>query len=127
MSQTIPDFWPTDFGVGTVRTPAAILREQAARLGEKTRHLVVAKVEQSPRGNTFGFSFNLMAPALGSYRYVLFSIEYGIEPYPLTVYGLQPSGFKVSSEEEFIELLRKTLSSEETKRVIATLLAHSQQ
>ena len=38
------DLWPTDIGKQRIKTPAAILRQQASLLGKRTNNLVEAKV-----------------------------------------------------------------------------------
>ena len=45
---TIPDLWPTDFGVGTEPTPSTILRQQGYILGERTKDVVYGEVEWKP-------------------------------------------------------------------------------
>ena len=116
------DFWG-EIGPAEVRTPAAILREQAALLGTKTRNVVVAKVSTQVDGDTFFHSFKLVVPALSGYAYELFTIANGVNPYPVTVAFSPP--VKVKTEEEFTTWLKSTLSSTETKKIISNLLAQA--
>ncbi len=115
---TQTDFWggiaPTQ-----VRTPAAILREQAALLGSKTRNVVEADITTFTLGSTFYHRFNLVVPGLG-YTYELFSISTGVSPYPVDVGDTQ-----MQTEQEFTEWLRAKLSSAETKKIINNLLAQA--
>lgn len=80
MSNPAIDLWPSVFGYQETELPDAILREQANRLGEKTNHLVEARVE-APVYATYltdkiRLGFYLVAPRLGNYSYRLFTIEY---------------------------------------------------
>src|SRR5947207_958727 len=105
-SPTIPDLWPDDLTTSNVRTPVAILREQAEKLGAKTNRLVLAEVRQNLNvARCFEYNFSLSAPALGHYRYHLFSVLYGLDLYPLTI-NHQGTEVEVNSEAEFIESLR---------------------
>jgi hypothetical protein len=86
--------------------------------------------------NTIFFhSFYLVAPAFANYRYELFTIVNDIRLYPVIIYldedvlaEIAPSAEKyvvASSEDEFIEILRKILGSQKTKHVIQAILAQS--
>jgi hypothetical protein len=114
------DFWG-DIAPAAIRTPLAILREQAALLGAKTRNLVEATVATNVRGPEFIHRFNLVAPSMGNYTYELFIVVHRIEMYPITVLP----GLSLKTEEAFTEWLRDTLSSDTTKKIIANLLAQA--
>ena len=131
------DFWG-DIASEGQRTPLAILREQATLLGTKTKNLVEATVDTSvdARGR-FVHRFTLVVPSLSSYKYELFRIEHGVAIYPITVasgplvlvtnesLGSQLLGSLLQTEQEFVNWLRGKLSSAETKRIIANLLAQA--
>lgn len=128
------DLWG-EIALTQLRTPRSILREQAALLGGKTQHIVEASVQTRVSDDAFprsGYlvktqvfdmslchSFNLEVPAL-SYTYNLFVIYHGPWIYPVHV-GSQ--GPRFETEQEFIEWLSAKLSSPETKRIVANLLA----
>jgi hypothetical protein len=118
----LTDFWGEITPAEVVRTPLAILREQAALLGAKTSNLVEATVATNVRGSEFIHQFNLVVPSMGNYTYELFKVAHGIEIYPITVL---PGLSSLKTEEEFTEWLRGKLSSDPTKKVIATLLAQA--
>src|SRR5258706_14676885 len=84
----MPDLWPADIAQVANKPPVAILKEQAALLGDKTKNLVTARVvldeEQSP--HAFSYDFFIVAPALQNYHYRLFSIGHNIDLYPVTLY-----------------------------------------
>ncbi len=115
-----PDLWG-DVQASGVRTPVAILREQASLLGKKTQQVVEAEVETQVFDKLFLHAFNLVVPALSYYRYNLFTVKHGIDFYPLDV-GI---GSYLKTEDEFLKWLGAQLSSPETKRIIGNLLAQS--
>lgn len=114
------DFWGEIGPAEPVRTPAAIMREQAVLLGQKTRHVLEASVSSFTLAGAFGHSFNIVVPGLDHYTYQLFSIGTGISPYPVEV-----EGKVLRSEEEFTGWLKAKLSSPETKKIIGNLLAQA--
>jgi len=78
------NMWPEDIGHNIPsKSPAAILREQASLLGNKTKNIVTAEVKRNNIDNRmFYYEFYIVAPSY-SYRYKLFGIVYGIEQYPV--------------------------------------------
>ncbi len=78
------NMWPEDIGKNILsKSPAAILREQASLLGNKTKNIVTAEVKRNDLDNRmFYYGFYIVAPSYG-YRYKLFGIVYGIEQYPV--------------------------------------------
>ena len=78
------NMWPEDIGQDIAsKSPAAILREQASLLGNKTKNIVTAEVKRNDLDNRmFYYGFYIVAPSYG-YRYKLFGIVYGIEQYPV--------------------------------------------
>ena len=128
-----PDLWG-DLEVAHIRTPAGILKEQAALLGQKTQQILEAKVKTHVRMGGFYHTFELVVPALDNYTYELFSVSHSADLYPVVVPGSQnaflnnATGFSqrsLSGEAEFIEWLRTELSSPETKKIIGNLLAQA--
>jgi hypothetical protein len=103
-----------------IRTPLVILREQAALLGAKTKNLVEASVSTHVSGNDFIHIFNLVVPALDSYTYNLLAVYHGASIYPVSVLGSHTS---FRTEQEFVDWLGAKLSSPDTKRIVANLLA----
>jgi hypothetical protein len=120
------DFWG-EIVPAEERTPLAILREQAALLGTKTKNLVEATVDTSVNPlarNEFIHRFALVVPSLGNYKYELFRIEHGVAIYPIHT-SEPPPALGLETEQEFVDWLRRKLSSVETKRIIANLLAQA--
>ena len=116
---TQPDFWG-ELDFPQIRTPADILREQAALLGRKTRNLIEAKVYTSVLHGDFIHTLDLVVPTLDNYSYQLIWIAHGIELYPV-----RTEDKRLNSEFEFTEWVRQTLSSEKTRRIVSSLLAQA--
>jgi hypothetical protein len=126
-----PDLWG-EIAPAAVRTPLAILREQAALLGPKTKNLVEATVTtrrdrfQGESIGEFVHHFNLVVPSLDGYTYELFHVTHGVNLYPVIIPGGGPMLARpLKSEEEFLGWLRQELSSPNTKRIISNLLAQA--
>jgi hypothetical protein len=133
MAQPIPDLWP-DIEQSQVVPPVAILREQAALLGKKTNHLLEGRVVSTNTGyGGFVHSFYIVAPTLDDYAYKLFEISHGVDPYPVLVPALLHRGAlgqvvpvggpQLASEQELLDYIRRILNSDETMRVVGSLLA----
>lgn len=118
MSQTRRDFWPDEIAVTSVVTPIAILKEQAALLGEKTKGLVLGEVEseqeqgeevvedylKEPLGSSAPIiqkhTLYLVTPALDNYQYSLLSVKHDFELYPCEVcYHPKPEDLQISRDE----------------------------
>lgn len=112
-----PDYWG-DLQPLHVRTPAAILREQAALLGPKTQNLIVAEVDTHVSGSDIVHTFTLRVPALQNYRYGLFAIAHGAESYPV-----RAGVIRLDSQSELENWLQRQLSSPRTKQIVGNLLA----
>jgi len=125
MASTTSDLWPGDIGESELRTPLAILKEQATLLGAKTGQLVTAEVESRAEDEWFFHRFYLVAPAL-EYKYKLFTVRHPISLYPMFTYsGGGPWSAPIDSEAGFLDWLRKALTSEETRRIVRALIAQS--
>ena len=131
LSGSIPNLWPTDLAPTVERTPLAILKEQAAQLGARTKNLlegrVTTRVYAQGEDRLFQHTFSVVAPALDGYTYRLLEVKHGLDPYPVTV-GVSPTYVEeeLASEAEFIEYLRRVFASDETRRIIGSLLAQVQ-
>src|SRR5271166_3035486 len=121
---TQADFWG-EIGQEELRTPVTIMREQAALLGAKTQNVIEARVRTDAGVNSSWFvhHFDLIVPSLDNYSYELFRVQHQIELYPVNTTGPSREQLRLETEEQFREWLRGKLSSSETKRIIANLLA----
>ena len=119
------DLWG-EFLPEPVRTPAAILREQAALLGPKSEHLLEAEVStQTDVTGEFIHTFDLVVPSLEGYRYRLFRVTHSVTLYPAL--GMLPStrAVRLDDEAALTDWLRDVFTSRETRRVIAALIAQA--
>lgn len=115
------DLWG-DLAPLDVRPPVAILREQAALLGAKTKNLIRAKVETTVVRGDLSHSFDLVAPTLDNYTYELFRVYHGVRDlYPVKL--LDDRKLSLKTEQELVDWLGAKLSSDETKKLIGNLLA----
>jgi len=136
------DLWPDNLEVVEAEAPVILLRRQAALLGQKTGNLVEAEVRQwdslavetTVTGYAFGHSLDLVAPALGDYRYQLLSIFNNIDLYPVAFRvdkhvqneiapGNSDYLIMAESQDDFLEMLGKILKSKRTQRIIKGMLA----
>jgi hypothetical protein len=123
MSDSV-DLWGTDFEADDILPPITIMKEQAALLGRKTKFVVVADIETENVGKEIVHHFSLIARALDNYKYFLFRLKHEIDIYPVTVYW-PPRSYEAKDEEEFTKLLGEILSSENTTKIIRSMLAQS--
>jgi hypothetical protein len=126
MAEPQDDYWPADIGQSNTVTPAAMMRAQAALLGQKTNQQITANV-QSLGGNPaeFTWSFQLMSPSLGSYRYELFRVTHPLTLYPATFIWEEHPNATVQNEEGFKNFLKQVIGSDQTKNIIQALLAQA--
>lgn len=82
----------------------------------------------------FRYGFYIVAPALGNYRYKLFTIQHDVNLYPVKFTTdedikneIYPDKNTISagSEKEFLEILKKIFQSKRTKQIIGSLLSQS--
>ncbi|MGD0092005.1 MAG: hypothetical protein ABSE73_18995 [Planctomycetota bacterium] len=134
--------WPKDLleqvnvGVGT---PAVILKEQAALLGEQTGKLVQGRVTTRGIEGSIITDFDLVVPSLDYYSYLLLRTQHGPYPYPVKVAAQKiPPALALAlagqggedevakDEKAFKELLQRIFSSEQTKKILRALLEQAQ-
>ena len=144
MSISPRNLWPEDIAVTDRVPPVSILKEQAALLGQRTKNLVEGRVRSGSSvyvGSDFNYSFELVAPALDNYRYELLRISHGVEFYPLRLFSdpreslsmvkqlfdpdAQSTGQTIENEGQFLKALEIIFSSEQTRKVIGSLIAQS--
>lgn len=138
------DLWPELSVAEKIKAPISIFREQASLLGQKTKNLVTAEVEKPRKyDERFNYSFDLVAPTLDNYHYRLFTVEHGIDLYPLRLYldtdiieelknqisiNADADGYFVSAEneDELIKQLRLVFGSKRTRHLVKALLAQAE-
>jgi hypothetical protein len=133
--RNMPDLWPKDIESPLDEpVPAAILQEQASWLGTHTKNLVKAEVVRYDPDDwgtdALTFTFFIVAPTLGRYRYELFTIKHGVSLYPVTIrpdegvqrdIGATTAEIQADSREDFINTMTSILQSKTTKRIVKTL------
>jgi hypothetical protein len=129
MADATESYWPVEIIDAADPEPVAILKEQAALLGERTKNAVEAIVKPSTEDGTAYHSLYLKADALGDYLYKLLYIAYPVigrgGDYPITVESSAGGAKKsISSEDEFREWLRAQLSSDYVRTAISNLLQY---
>lgn len=127
MNKSNEDLWPTEFTEEPAdRAPLLILREQAARLGDKTANLVEGRVsaEPMPDGSGLLLQLTLVAPALGDYEYVLLRAVQPIDLYPVKM-EFEGSRYEASDEQGFKLYLENLFKSQRTRRIVSSLVAQS--
>jgi hypothetical protein len=126
MSVQQEDYWPTHLGESPVITPVTVLKEQAALLGQKTKNLVMGKVESRPDEGKLRHVLYLIVPTLSNYRYYLLSIAQDLSIYPLKINDATSSSSIYAQDlEDFRVKLKEILSSDRVKRIIETLLSYT--
>ena len=141
-ANAIPNLWGTFENVPPVRTPASIVREQAALLKDLTGGLLEGQVESfSSRSleiyvaNHSLYAFRLIggmvlrvvAPDLNNYGVELLTILYPSDFYPAIVnIGDQRGGLRECEDEKSVlEALKECFEHGSTKRLIGGLLTES--
>ncbi|MEW6658987.1 MAG: hypothetical protein AB1424_10030 [Thermodesulfobacteriota bacterium] len=138
------DLWPDHLGAASGRAPAAILREQARHLENKTNKMLTGRIEPSylPRvtvrekfgsdEDLFMYEFHLEAPLLDYYHHNLLTIFHGIDLYPVIVHTDEGITNKLSgnvlnitanNEDEFLDILKNIFSSDKIVTIINSILA----
>ncbi len=126
MPAVVENLWPTDFGQEQMLPPVAILRQQGAALGERTKNLVVGRVETTGNPQGFRHQFLLFCPPL-AYQVEIFNVIHSLDFYPATItqHGKEPIVAK--DQQDFSNKLAQVFSSDEIKKIIRSLLAQSKQ
>jgi len=135
MATAAENLWPENIvdQVDIVRTPVGILQQQANILASQTKGLVTAEVAPSVvrssahLKNQLAHSFSLVVPALNNYQFDLLRIQHGPKLYPVEVYSdaLERRRALCSDEQSFVDTLRVVLQSDETKKVLQSLISQA--
>ena len=131
MSKSGENLWP-EFNFREIETPLSILQEQAQKLGERTKNVLVGEVnvteafDEDSREIVLIYQFFVKAPALSNYRRLLFRLLQRGVSYPVDIY-FDPTQDKFNniSQVAFPEILKKIFQDEKTKEIINSLYANS--
>ncbi len=119
------DFWPDFQAPDAINSPVFLLKEQAAKLQEKTKGLVRAGLRpaSAPDGS-FWVGFDLYSPALGEYTYHLFEVTYPPEFFPVRLTAADDVQ-TAQTPDQFKTLLESVLRSPRTKQVVEAIMAQA--
>ena len=119
------DFWPDFQTPEAIDSPVFPLKEQAAKLQQKTKGLVLAGLRpaSAPDGS-FWIGFDLYSPALGEYTYRLFEVIYPPEFFPLTLTEGERT-HTAQNQEQFNAILQSVLRSPRTKQIVEAIMAQA--
>ncbi len=82
------NLWGELPNVDDIRTPHAILLEQASILEEITNGLLTARVKRTTEDGKMSNTLQIIAPSLDHYTYNVTNITHGVELYPVRVLDL---------------------------------------
>jgi hypothetical protein len=119
------DLWPDFQTPATVNSPVFLLKEQAEKLQQKTKGLVMAGLRpaSAPDGS-FWVGFDLYSPALGEYAFRLFQVTYPLQFFPLTL-TFEGRDQTATSPEQFRTTLESVLRSPRTRQVVEAIMAQA--
>jgi hypothetical protein len=109
-----------------MRTIHAMMMEQASLLQSKTQGLLVGAVARGQQDSTSFLSvLSIIAPALNNYTYAVCQAAYPITIYPARFlsFGDKTGWVQIPDERAFLNALAGSLTSPETKRIVAGLVA----
>lgn len=119
------DLWPDFQAPESIDSPVFLLKEQAAKLQQKTQGLVLAGLRpaSAPDGN-FWVGFDLYSPALGEYTYRLLEVTYPPQFFPVTLTAGDGSQ-TAQNRDQFKAFLEAVLRSPRTKQIVEAIMAQA--
>ena len=113
------NFWGNLEDLDVIRTPRSILKEQAARLGKATKHILIGEVDETSGASQFRYALEIRVPDLNDYVYTVLTVNHDVELYPVTVSADKPNVYeKCDDEKEFLGVIEAILSSKDVRRVV---------
>jgi len=123
--------WP-DFKFEEVKTPLAIIQEQANELGNQTKNIIVGEIiiteafDEKANQMVLIYQFYIKAPLLSNYRFLLFRLLQKNTLYPVDIYfDPDKTKFENIEEDKFVEKLKEIFSNPKTEETIKSLYAQS--
>jgi hypothetical protein len=106
--------------------PVTVLRQQAGRLGQRTKNFVEARVSTQVKSQGFQHSLHLLVPTLSNYRFELLSVHHMPSIYPIKIFDMtNDQQSEANTLEEFKSKLKGILSSDRVKRIINNLMSYA--
>ena len=125
---TTKNLWPEFQLENVIRTPKAILNEQAEFLAKGTKNLLNGNITiSSSRNGDIDYFFYIVAPNLGGYSYHLLRINHKtISMYPCVLFdSSNPKGYDIINEDDLLDKLSEIFNSPQTQKVITSLISQS--
>lgn len=113
----------------TIPTPREYLQEQADKLYKVTDYILQAKVQSQskPHLRELAYRLDIVAPRINNYTKEIIAIQHDLEPYPLIVTDyVNDKEYECADESNFLEILETILSSLKVRKLIESLISHSQ-
>jgi hypothetical protein len=106
-----------------IRSPKAVLLEQAQLLTDATKGVLVGVVgEREEYGDNFGYDLDVTVPTLNNYSYTVLTIRHSLDLYPVAIAARRPpKDLTCDNEQDFERALEAILGSAEVKDVLARL------
>ncbi|MGM4988385.1 hypothetical protein [Tardiphaga sp. 841_E9_N1_2] len=121
------DLWGELPTAADVKSPHAILLEQANALQDKTEGLLVGRVTRDTVNSEFMSRLAIVAPSLNNYSYSVATVVYPVNFYPLrAVSNTTGDWADLPDEKSYIAWLQAELTSAHMRKVIAGLRAEIQ-
>jgi hypothetical protein len=124
---TSKNLWGDLRNFETIRTPKAILEEQARYLTDATGGLLVGNVDpraQSP--SAFAYDLDVQVPSLNNYVYTVLSISHDVDLYPVVIKCSKPIvRLDCEDQQQFEVSIGSILASPEVKHVLSALVAQA--
>ncbi|HHT7166507.1 TPA: hypothetical protein ACTZ3T_002828 [Bacillus cereus] len=134
------NLWGDLKNLKSVNNPLDILKEQSGYLMDATDNIIYAEIRNRESKVFLGEPecefvtiYSLKSKMLEKYEFELLTLFYGITFYPMTIEldeniaeNLGIVGYVVvQNEQEFIDLLKKSLDNDLTKNIISSIYAMS--
>ena len=121
-------FWPAEIKP-TILSPYAILRPRADELRELTKGLLIGEVATEFLGDWQFLHLDVIAPTMDAVRQRLLTVKHrAIAMYPAYVDSALareagPNPIATATDEELIEVIRRSLHYAPTKSILVSLIA----
>lgn len=121
---SIENLWGEMPDVDAIRTPIAILKEQASLLKQKTNGLLEGTVQILEQElDQLIATLDIVAPVLGGYSVRIVQIKYGLHFYPVEVIDILANrGYNSNDEDSYKSNLETVFRSQHVQKIIKTLI-----
>jgi len=121
------NLWGDFSDLKKLKTPKAILREQAALLTNLTKGLLQGGVRETQKGEVFLVNLYVVVQSLNNYTYNVLQVYHELKFYPLSIDDYtRGKSWQCSDENDFIRTIIAILSSPELRNVIQGLISQAE-